>query len=157
MQLNEADGAIQVVNNTPELITGLNVRASIYNLNGTLDAETSYPVAQVAGSTTIKAAQIDVSTHISEVYFIKLDLLDGQGKLISTNFYWQNVAQDDFTQLAKLQTATLEVSVIPRIVGDNTLLDVTIHNPAQAVALMTHLPIAPAGVGQKSAPGILFG
>ena len=44
---------------------------------------------------------MDVSSSISQVYFIKLDLTDAGGKLLSTNFYWQSVAQDDFTGLGE--------------------------------------------------------
>jgi len=97
VQLNEANGAIEVVNNKPASLSHLSVRSSVYGFDGKLNGVNTYAVAQVPGSTTIKAAQIDVSSRISPLISSSLDLLDGDGQLLSTNFYWQNVAQDDFT------------------------------------------------------------
>ncbi len=152
VQLNEADGSIQVVNNTPDALTSLTVHASVYGMDGKLEGEQTYPVAQVPGSTTIKAAQVDVSNAISQVYFLKLDLVGATGKLLSTNLYWQNVAQDDFTELAKMPTAMLDVSATPHTEGENTLLDVTVRNTGTAVALMTHLQLHQKQSGKRVLP-----
>ena len=60
VQLNEANGAIQVVNNKPESLSNLTVRARVYSFDGKVNGEQKYAVALVPGSSTIKAAQIDV-------------------------------------------------------------------------------------------------
>ncbi len=152
VQLNEANGAIQVVNNRPESLSNLTVRSRVYSFNGKLNAEKKYAVSQVPGSTTVKAAQIDVSAGISPIYFIKLDLLDGGGKVLSTNFYWQNVAQDDFTGLMGLPTAKLTIKVDSHVAGENTVLNVTLANPTETVALMTHLQLHQKESGARVLP-----
>lgn len=152
VQLNESTGAIEVVNNRPDPLLQGTVRASIYRFDGGLDAEKTYGVAQLAGSRTTKVAQIDVSARISPLYFVKLDLLSANGALLSTNFYWKNVAQEDFTDLSQLPTALLEVTASSRVSGKSTVMDVTIHNGTGHVALMTHLQVHRKGTGARVLP-----
>jgi mannosylglycoprotein endo-beta-mannosidase len=152
VQLNEANGAIEVVNNKSDSLTNLTVRSSVYGFDGKLNGNTTYAVARVPGSTTIKAAQIDVSARISPTYFIKLDLLGSGGRLLSTNLYWQNVAQDDFTGLMELPTATLRVTADSHVQGGDTVLNVTINNPTMTIALMAHLQLHQKESGERVLP-----
>lgn len=152
VQLNEANRGIEVVNNLPEALSGLKVRVTVYRSDSKVDAVNTYPVAEVPGSTTIKAAQIDVSARITPLYFVKLDLTDAAGKLLSTNFYWQNVAQDDFTDLAKMPEAKLDASATSQTEGEKTLLTVTLHNATDTIALMTHLQLHRKGSDERVLP-----
>jgi mannosylglycoprotein endo-beta-mannosidase len=152
VQLNEANRGIEVVNNLPEALNGLTVRATVYRADSTVDAVKTYPGAEVPGSTTIKAAQIDVSASITPLYFVKLDLTDATGKLLSTNFYWQNVNQDDFTGLEKMSEAKLDVSATSHMTGEKTLLTVTLRNATDTIALMTHLQLHKKGSGDRVLP-----
>ncbi len=140
VQLNEANFGVEIVNNTPSPLTGLKLKTTEYSLGGKIASEDTKAIASVPGSTTIKVYQF-VPQSRQALYFVKLDLADATGKLLSTNFYWQNVAQDDFTGLAALRPATLDISATSRSEGPNTLLTVTLRNPTQAVALMTHLQL----------------
>ncbi len=141
VQLNESNGAIQVVNNTPDALKDLRVHMTLYDILSKVASDKTYPVAEAAGSTTVKAAQIEVPANISDVYFVKLELIGADGRLLSTNFYWQNVAQDDFTDLVKLPKTGLEISGATHEESDRTRMTVTLHNASQAIALMTHLQL----------------
>ena len=51
---------------------------------------------------------------LSNIYFLKLELKDASGKLISSNFYWLSSKGDekaDFTELDKLPAADLKVKL----------------------------------------------
>jgi beta-mannosidase len=152
VQLNESNGAIEVVNNSPDALTGLTVHATIYSFDSRIDLEKNYAVSQVPGSTTVKAAQIEVNARISPLYFVKLDLLGSDSRLISSNFYWQNVAQDDFAGLMKLPTAMLEATAVSHAEGDNTVLTVALQNPTGTIALMTHLQLHQKQSGKRVLP-----
>jgi beta-mannosidase len=152
VQLNEGNGAIQVVNNTPDTLSDLTVRASIYNTDSKLDSEKTYTIAQVPASTTVKADQLDISAHTSPVYFVKLDLFSKDGRPLSTNFYWQSAVEDDFTGMAGLPTATLEAAAKSHLEGANTVLTVTLHNPTNTIALMTHLQLHQKQSGKRVLP-----
>jgi beta-mannosidase len=151
VQLNEGNFGVEIVNNTPGPLIGLKVRATEYSLEGKVFSEETRPVASVPGSATLKAFEFVPETR-QALYFVKLDLTDSTGKLLSTNFYWQNVAQDDFTGLAALPTATLDITATSRIEGANTLLTVTLRNPTKTVALMTHLQLHQKSTGNRVLP-----
>ena len=152
VQLNEENGAIQVVNNRPDPLTYSKVLVTIYRFDGKVSSEKIYTVAEVPGSTTVKVAQIDVSAGISPIYFAKLDLISSDYRLLSTNFYWQNVAQDDFSGLMKLPTAMIEAVADSHVDGDKTMLTVRLHNPTETIALMTHLQLHQGQSGKRVLP-----
>jgi len=152
VQFNEENRGIEVVNNRPEPLKDVSVKLRVYEFNGKLDSEETYKVAEVPASTTIKAAQIEVGARISPLYFVKLDLMGADGKLLSTNFYWQHVAQDQFDGLEALPTVKLQATATTRTGGAKTLLTVTLMNNTNEVALLTHLQLHQKKSGKRVLP-----
>ncbi len=152
VQLNEADRNIEVVNNQGHPLLDLKLTQSIYRFDGTLDKRQTVSIASVPASTAEKVYTLWVNPHISELYFLKLDLTDAAGKLLSTNFYWQNVAEDDYAGLMNLPIVTLAIQAQSHVSGDQTVLDVTVNNPTPNVALLTHLQLHQQASGQRVLP-----
>jgi beta-mannosidase len=151
VQLNESNGAIQVVNNTPSALSGMTVKATVYDFASKVSSEKTYDVS-VPASTTLKAGQFEVSSRITPLYFVKLDLLDAAGKLLSTNLYWQNVSQDDFSKLEMLPISVLDVSAVTKTAGENTIISVEIANNTRTIALASHLQLRRKGSGERVLP-----
>lgn len=158
VQLNEANFGIEVVNNKPEALSGLSVKVTVYNLDGTISegeghsTHETFPVANVPASSTLKAGQITTSTRVSPVYFVKLELTDADGKLLSQNFYWQHVAQDQLAGLQDLPVVKLDAEASSEVDGDNTVITLTLHNNTSHVALMTHLQLHQKDSGKRVLP-----
>jgi mannosylglycoprotein endo-beta-mannosidase len=152
VQFNEENRGIEVVNNRPEELDDLDVKLTVYRFDGTVDSHEAYAVARLPGSTTVKAAEIEVNTRITPLYFIKLDLTDAKGNLLSTNFYWQHVAQDQLDGLENLPTVTLNADATAHADGDTTLITVTLHNDSQHVALLSHLQLHQKQSGRRVLP-----
>ena len=152
VQFNEENRGIEVVNNRPEALSALNLKVLIYAFDGTLNSEKTYPVAQVPASSTVKAAQIVVNARISPLYFIKLDLTDTNGNLLSSNFYWQHVAQDQFDGLMNLPTVLLDAEATSRTEGENTVVTLTLHNNTKNIALLSHLQLHQKKSGRRVLP-----
>ena len=152
VQLNEANRNVEVINNQGEPLQNVKLTQSIYRFDGTLDKQQTVSIASVPASTAQKAYTLWVNPHISELYFIKLDLTDASGKLLSSNFYWQNVAQDDYAGLAKLPLAKLAIQAQSHVSGDKTVFDVTVKNPTANIALLTHLQLHQKASGLRVLP-----
>jgi mannosylglycoprotein endo-beta-mannosidase len=152
VQLNEITRAIEVVNNRPDALKTGNVQVDVYRFDGKRDSHEVYPVAEVPGSTTMKVAQLEVSTRITPLYFIKFGLMDAAGQLLSTNLYWQHVAQDQFDGLVDLPTVVLDAQADARPDGDNIIVTVTLRNPTEHVALLTHLQLHQKKSGRRVLP-----
>ena len=141
VQLDESDRTIEVVNNRSTPLAGAQIRQTVYSMDGHVDNTHVTKLTEVGASSTQKAYTLWVNPHISEVYFLKLDLLDSAGTLLSTNLYWQNVAQDDYRRLEQMPTANLTVTATEAQESVNTLFHVTLNNATPHVALMTHLQL----------------
>jgi mannosylglycoprotein endo-beta-mannosidase len=152
VQLNESNGGVEVVNNSPGQLDGYKIRTTIYALDGAVSSQNVHEVNGIPGSRTIKIFQLAANPHISAVYFVKLDLLTSNGVVVSTNFYWQNVAQDDFTLLANMPPVELEANAITTAREDTTVITVTLHNPTSHIALMTHLQLRREGTDERVLP-----
>jgi hypothetical protein len=88
IQFNQADDHVQVIDNLPTPVAGATARVSIYNLDGSLASrhETKLTAAPEAAT---DLGPVEFPATLSQVHFLKLELLDSAGKLISTNFYWR--------------------------------------------------------------------
>jgi beta-mannosidase len=92
--------------------------------------------------------------NLSAVHFIKLDLHDASGKLLSSNLYWRALPEhrDDLIALNQLSTVTLDAKVERHDADGNCLLTVTLHNPGSQVALMAHLQLRRQHSGERVLP-----
>jgi len=152
VQFNEETRAIEVVNNRPEPLNDVRVKLTIYRFNGTVDGRHTFRIAQVPASSAIKVAQLDVNARITPLYFIKLVLADATDEPLSTNFYWQHVAQDQFDGLENLPKVTLDAKASVRVDGDKTIVSVTLLNSSDNVALLTHLQLHQKKSGRRVLP-----
>jgi hypothetical protein len=144
IQFNEATGDLQVINNKPEAINGLTARASVYNLDGSLAFEHETRLT-AAPDVATDIGPIDLPLSLSAVYFIKLELRDATGALVSSNFYWraQPSHMDDLTALNQLPMVTLtaDVKALTGEIDSRRQLQVTLHNPTRNLALMAHVQL----------------
>jgi hypothetical protein len=158
IQFNESTGELQVINNLPQPLTGAVAHIAIYNLDGTLSSEHETPVT-APPSAAISLGPVEFPAAVSAVHFLKLDLHDAQGKLISSNFYWHALPEhpDNLAGLGDLPMVTLGAKVERQgplgDAGDSRgLVTVTLHNPTKSIALMTHLQLRRAHSGERVLP-----
>ena len=153
IQFNEANGQLQVINNLPTPLANAVAMVSVYNLDGTLAYERKTPVTAPPDAATDLGA-IDFPASVSPVHFLKLELRDSTGKLISSNFYWRSLPDhpDDFNELNKLAPVTLDAKVTSQDVESKRLLTVTLHNPSTGIALMAHFQLRRKKSGERVLP-----
>jgi hypothetical protein len=153
IQFNEADGNVQVINNLPEPLTGAAAHVSVYNLDGTIAYQHEWKVTAAPDAAT-SLGTIEFPASVSSVHFIKLDLNDAQGKLVSSNFYWRGQPEhpDELADLNKLPAVTLDVQAEQKDADGKRLLTVTLHNPTANLAVMTHLQLRRQKSGERVLP-----
>ncbi len=144
IQLNEANGQVQVINNQPVAVANAVAHVAVYNLDGSLavEHETTLTAAPEAATSL---GPIDLPAHLSAVYFVQLELRDAAGNLLSSNFYWQGQPDhpDDLTALNQLPMVTLTAKVeeLEGEIDGMKQLTVSLKNPTKSVALMAHLQL----------------
>ncbi len=125
-------------------MTDLRAHVAVYNLDGSLAYEHETKLDCRADVAT-DLGPIDFPASVSAVHFIKLDLRNAAGQLLSTNFYWRALPDnpDDLTALNQLPMVTLTATVGSREekIAGRRLLQVTLHNPTQNIAVMAHVQL----------------
>ncbi len=153
IQFNEGNGNLEVINNLPQPLTDDIAHVSIYLLDGSLAEQYETKVAAAASAATsfgpVKFPDLLTSTH-----FLKLELDDAEGKVISSNFYWLGEPgyPDLFTDLDKMPAVPIEFQVARQDLNGKRLLTLTLHNPTANIALMAHLQLRIAHTGERVLP-----
>jgi beta-galactosidase/beta-glucuronidase len=153
VQLNERDGTLQIVNALPAAVPKARVQVELYNLDGSSPYQGDY-VADAAADAVTQLGALARAPGLSPVYFVKLELSDSTGKVLSRNFYWRGAPghADDLKALNSLPVARLETIVTRRDQDGKCLLYVTLRNPGPGVALMAHLQLHAATSGARVLP-----
>ncbi|MFZ0338016.1 MAG: sugar-binding domain-containing protein [Terracidiphilus sp.] len=144
IQLNQANGQVQVINNQPDPVTNAVARVDVYNLDGSLVFEHETKLTAAPDAAT-NLGTVDFPAHPSAVHFLKLALRDAAGELLSSNFYWLGTPDhpDDLTALNNLPTVTLTATAeeLEGKIAGQRLLAITLHNPTNSIALMAHVQL----------------
>lgn len=152
IQWNCDDNSVAVINNSFELLEKISVSASIYNMGGKRLQYLAFTTNAIAEAATV-ATKIDwPEATDSPVQFLKLELRDGRGKLLSDNFYWHAARREDLKSLQNLPEVRLagKVSFL-RTKGEVTAT-VRLKNPTSKIALMAHLSLRDAATGERILP-----
>jgi hypothetical protein len=144
IQLNEANGQVQVINNQPQPVADAVARIDVYDLDGTLAYEHETKLTAAPDAAT-NLGTVDFPAHPSAVHFLKLDLHNAAGELLSSNFYWLGTPDHpgDLTALNDLPMVTLTAKAeeLEGKISGQRLLRVTLHNPTHSIALMVHVQL----------------
>jgi exo-1,4-beta-D-glucosaminidase len=155
VQYSYDDNSVAVVNGNYEPLTGLHVSAKIYSV----DAAEKYSHAvklDVPADSSAKA--FDLPKPEEMTYFLRLELHDSAGKLVSDNFYWLSSKPDvlnwkgrrdtaytpqadfgDLKALNQLPPVKLDLQKSVRAQGDKVSVRVTLRNRSKSMAFMVHL------------------
>lgn len=148
--------AVDIINSYREKFSGLKVKAGIYNLDGS-QKFTKEVTTGVDEDGTKECFVLPEIAGLSGVYFLRLELLDAQGKLRSINWYWLSGKKDelnwkkstwfytpqsafaDYTGLKSLAPASLDVHHISAKTDGSTTHKITVTNTGKTVAFFVHL------------------
>jgi beta-mannosidase len=151
IMLNQSNWHWMVINSTPRTASGLSASLGIYNLDGSCVGRVSNSVAAAATAAT-DLGLVTFPGGVSDVHFVKLELRDATGALVSDNFYWRERTQDNFQTLDSLPQVSVGVQPVWQQAGGNCIITATLSNPAPVVALMSHVQLRRAGSGQRVLP-----
>jgi exo-1,4-beta-D-glucosaminidase len=166
VQYSYDDNSVAVVNSTYEALAGVKISAKIYNIDATEKA-THDATLDLPADSSVKAFDLPKVDGLSKTYFLKLQLKDAAGKLLSDNFYWLSTKADtlawakrqdtvytpqaefgDLTGLNSLPQASLNASRVSSAGSEQ----VTVSNPGNAIAFMVHLRVTRERAGEDVTP-----
>ena len=170
VQYSYDDNSVAVVNGKYEPLARMKTTAQVYNLDGT-EKYSHDAVLDVPADSGVKAFDLPKPDDWSTTYFLRLELHNAGGKLVSDNFYWLSTKPDtldwkkrrgtaytpqkdygDLTALNKLQEVKLAVHESVKHQGNNGSVRVTVKNTGKEVAFMVHLRLTRGKGGEDVVP-----
>src|SRR5260370_7901288 len=120
VQYSYDDNSVAVVNSTYEAVQGVKVSARLYNLDGR-EKGAREGTMNVAADSSTKAFDLPKVDGLSKTYFLRLQLHDSTGKLLSDNFYWLSTKPDVMDWKNRQDTVYTPQAEFGDLSGLNTL------------------------------------
>jgi exo-1,4-beta-D-glucosaminidase len=154
VQYSYDDRSVVVVNNRDQAVGGLRVLADLYDAD--LKKISSQRKAIEANADSSQRV-LHVPAAKSPISYLKLELRDRAGRIVSTNFYWLSADSptfdwgkttfvntpsphyEDLTALNHLPEVSLKSSVSSTSSGGRRLLHVSVENPSKSLAFQIAL------------------
>ena len=152
IQLNLANGVVDVVNTTPQARSGLKVRARILSLKNVslLDQEQA---VDLGADDLAHTLHLNLpSLEGDDVVLVVLDLMGNDGSVLSHNVYWLAQRSENLRPLNTLPTVTLNASATARPTSEGHVVEVRLTNPSDAVSLATKLTLLNESTKQRILP-----
>ena len=173
VQYSYDDNSVAVINGSYEMLKGTKVSAKTYNIDAKEKASREATFDLGADSST-KAFDLPTPEGLTPTYFLKLQLHDAAGKLLSDNFYWLSTKPDvldwdkradtvytpqkefaNLTGLNSLPQAQVAITKTVQASGANSTVTVIAENKSGSVAFMVH-PRLTRGKGGEDLTPILW-
>jgi exo-1,4-beta-D-glucosaminidase len=130
VQYNYDDNSVAVVNGLYESLKGLKVCAKLYNLDAK-EAASRESAVDLGPDSVVKALDLPKPEGLSTTYFLKLQLHDSSGRLLSDNFYWLSTKLDTMDWANKQDTVYTPQKEFADLTGLNSLPQIKLDVKAE--------------------------
>jgi exo-1,4-beta-D-glucosaminidase len=170
VQYSYDDNSVAVINGTYEPVKGAKVSARIYSIDAK-ERASHETTMDLPADGSAKAFDLPKPDGLTPTYFLKLELRDAAGKLVSENFYWLSTKADvldwgrrkdtvytpqkefaDLTGLNTLPTAKVTITRGIHFSGSHSSHFVIAENKSDIVAFMVHLRFTRGKGGEDVTP-----
>jgi len=167
------DGAVYVTNSLYEPKKDLMLTAAFYGTDGAPVGKVQETSVDLAPDTVAKIPDLEVPESLGSLRFLKLELRDAAGALVSDNFYWLSATPDipgrdlemlggdfkvepksmaDFKALADLPKVTPVAELKQTRDANGLRLEAVVSNPSPHVAFLVQLAATNPETGLEIGP-----
>lgn len=166
---------VTVVNQGPDDAKNLRVRVRVYDLAGRLVDDRGSDPVDVASGGTAEVLQLPREAPASRVFFVRAQLLDDAGDVVTENVYWQSQQGDDvgdprndqafdlkqvtwadMTPLNTMAVTPLDVTAQRDTrsdrTGDQDVLTIRLSNSTKQIAFFERAEVTPTRDGDEILP-----
>jgi Glycosyl hydrolase 2 galactose-binding domain-like/Exo-beta-D-glucosaminidase Ig-fold domain/NedA-like, galactose-binding domain/Glycosyl hydrolases family 2 len=152
VQWNPLTDGVEVVNYSAGNATGLEVRAEIRSLDGSLQWEKTATLDSAEDSVATPLV-LEYPSGLSAVHFIRLSLTR-DGKAVSRNLYWRGVEEGHYTALRDLPEVALRVTTRAERAGERWQLTTELEDTSDRPAVMVRIRAVRERSGDRILPAL---
>jgi beta-galactosidase/beta-glucuronidase len=152
IQLNENNYTVSVINTNHIKHSNLTANVCVlnYDMKVKWEKEEKFTIAEDRFRELFQLPKI---AGLTPVYFVKLELKNEEGKIVSDNFYWfSSKSKVDLSDLTRLQKVNLEMKQELSYEYDDVVIKVTVKNPSDKLAFFNRLMITKGQGGEEILP-----
>ena len=142
VQLDLSNYNVDVVNNTSQALAGLLLSVKVYSLENKLlfhhEEKKDTAASSVTNGFELELAPLFVSDG---VVFVKLELHNPAGQMVSENFYWLAAESKSYRRLNRIAAASLSMTAKSVRSGENMSVTVNLRNTGNVASLMDKLTL----------------
>ncbi len=150
IQLNAHDFTVSVINAAHSDLSGVKARVKVINYDMS-EAWTYEAAVDVAADSYKEVVKVPQNGRYSYNYFVKLELEDVDGKLISDNLYWFYSQHSSLILLPELRKTEIDCDYAVTKQGGEYVIKVSLKNESDKPAFMKRLSVVDAD-GNDIAP-----
>ena len=152
VQLDQPDLGITVVNNTQTALRDLLLLTRVIHVTG-VGLSTSQQTLSAPSNAAVRVARLDVPKAAKDgVVFVKLQLLDGERRVLADNFYWHAEQKAGYRKLNSLLETPLACLAVMKTEGGTARVEVELTNHGDGVALAAQVVVRDADTGARVLP-----
>lgn len=152
IQLNANNNQVSVINILSKQFDGLKVRARAYDTEMKMKWEREEAIDMKADCYQ-EVFKVPSLADITPVYFVKLELLDAKGKVLSDNIYWRSSKNpENYSELSKLEYVKPELSYKAEETKDECIIKVKVKNTDRKISFMNRLAVVKKNTNEEILP-----
>jgi hypothetical protein len=141
IQMSANDFKVSIINRQHKNFEKLKVSARVFDFDQKLkwEKEINCSLGADCYSEVMEIPRLD---EITDVYFVKLELADEKGGIISSNFYWKSKKeQPDLFELASMQNPKPELKYSIKESEDEFVVEVKLKNKTKNLSFFNRLSL----------------
>ncbi len=136
IQLNLNDSVVCVLNQTPQVLNGINTTIVLYDLHGKI-ISSQEKLVNLKANEMILLNKVSLPKNTDEVFFLKLMLKDKDQRL-DENLYWLSNKKHSYERLNDLQKTSVKTTLNKK---DGNRFSVLVSNPGNEPAFFIRLKV----------------
>jgi len=152
IQLNENDFTVSVINRYHKGNSDLTASVKVLDFDSNVKWEKDEKLT-IDPDCYKELFKLPEISGLTKIYFVKLELKDKNGNIVSDNFYWFSLTKkDDFTELAKLPKVNPDIKKEITCENDEVTIKVTVKNPSKKLSFFNRFLITKGEEGEEVLP-----
>ena len=152
IQMNANNNVVSIINTHDKQFNNLKVKAVVYDF----DLKEKWKREEEINMGKDRYQEIYTIPQLSKmtpVYFVKLELVDENGKVLSDNLYWKSSDGSlDFSDLSKLEDVELELSYETKEIGGEYCVNVKLKNQSQSLSFLNRIRLVKESSNEEILP-----
>jgi hypothetical protein len=140
IQMNANNKKVSIINNLNKALNNMKVKAVVYDLHLNVKWKNEKDI-NIGRDCYYEIFNIPVLKDITPVYFVKLELFNPDGNIISENFYWESTNPPDFSNFSNSNNPDPELNYSVKETKEEYIVNVDIKNVTGKLSRMKRIEV----------------